>query len=59
MTEREPYYRPDLAFVHHAGFAGHVQNTQRGILARLQAHGMQPGQRVLDVAVTRPAANSK
>ena len=49
MPEREPYYRPDLAYVHHAGFAGHVQNTQRGILARLHAHGLRRGQRVLDV----------
>jgi len=35
--------------VHHAGFAGHVKNTQRGILDRLHAHGVKGGQRVLDV----------
>jgi len=49
MAEREPYYRPDLAYVHHAGFAGHVENTQRGILERLRIHGVQRGERVLDV----------
>jgi len=49
MTARAPYYRSDLAWVHHVGYAGHVDNTQRGIVARLRRHGMAPGGRVLDV----------
>jgi SAM-dependent methyltransferase len=48
-VSREPYYRTDLAWVHHAGFAGHVQNTQHGIVARLREHGVRNGQTVLDV----------
>jgi SAM-dependent methyltransferase len=44
-----PYYRPDLAWVHHVGYAGHVENTQRGIVARLRRHGVASGERVLDV----------
>lgn len=46
---REPYYRADLAWIHHTGYAGHVENTRRGIVARLREHGLRAGQRVLDV----------
>lgn len=46
---RTPYYRPDLAWVYHAGFAGYAANARDGIVARLRAHGLRPGQRVLDV----------
>jgi SAM-dependent methyltransferase len=46
---REPYYRTDLAWVHHAGYAGHVENTRRGILTLLREHGLRAGERVLDV----------
>ena len=49
MTAGTPYYRPDLAWVHHVGYAGHVENTQRGIVARLRRHGVASGERVLDV----------
>jgi SAM-dependent methyltransferase len=49
VTGGAPYYRTDLAWVHHVGYAGHVENTQRGILERLRRHGVAPGQRVLDV----------
>jgi len=46
---RVPYYRDDLAWVHHTGYAGYVANAQRGIVARLREHGLAHGQRVLDV----------
>jgi len=49
VTAGAPYYRPDLAWVHHVGYAGHVENTQRGIVARLRRHGVASGERVLDV----------
>ena len=49
MTAGAPYYRSDLAWVHHVGYAGHVENTQRGIVARLRHHGVASGERVLDV----------
>jgi SAM-dependent methyltransferase len=32
----EPYYRPDLAHVHHVGFAGHAANCAPGILELLE-----------------------
>jgi SAM-dependent methyltransferase len=47
-STRAPYYRDDLAWVHHTGYAGHVANTQAGIVARLRAHGIAAGSRVLD-----------
>ena len=47
--KQEPYYRTDLAWVHHAGYAGHVENTRGGIVDRLREHGMRAGQSVLDV----------
>ncbi len=37
---RVPYYRDDLAWVHHTGYAGYVANAQRGIVARLREHGL-------------------
>jgi SAM-dependent methyltransferase len=46
---RVPYYRDDLAWVHHAGYAGYVRNAERGILERLRERGLERGQRVLDV----------
>ena len=46
---RLPYYQDDLAWVHHTGYAGYVANAQRGILERLKAHGLKPGETVLDV----------
>lgn len=46
---RSPYYGADLAWIHHAGYAGHVENTRAGLLALLREHGLRPGQRVLDV----------
>jgi SAM-dependent methyltransferase len=44
-----PYYRDDLAWVHHAGYSGYVLNAERGIVGRLRKHGLGPGQRVLDI----------
>lgn len=46
---RAPYYRDDLAWVHHTGYAGYVANARRGIVARLRAHGLAREQVVLDV----------
>ncbi len=43
------YYRPDLAWVHHAGYSQHVQMTWPGILRRLRAAGLGDGATVLDV----------
>lgn len=48
MTDA-PYYRDDLAWVHHAGYAGYVLNAERGIVGRLRKHALAPGQRVLDI----------
>ena len=36
MTPSEPYYRRNLALVHHLGFAFHAERCAPGILARLQ-----------------------
>ena len=44
-----PYYRDDLAWVHHTGYAGYVTNAQSGIVDRLREHGLARGQRVLDI----------
>lgn len=46
---RGAYYRPDLAWVHHTGYAGHVENTRDGIVRLLGQHGVTRGRRVLDV----------
>lgn len=46
---RLPYYRDDLAWIHHTGYGGYVANAQRGIVQRLKAHGLRPEQGVLDV----------
>ena len=46
---RVPYYRDDLAWVHHTGYAGYVTNAQTGIVDRLREHGLARGQRVLDI----------
>lgn len=44
----DAYYLADLAWVHHVGYAGYVHSTLPGIVARLRAHGLQAGHRVLD-----------
>lgn len=45
----DPYTRPDLAWVHHAGYSGHVERTAPGIARLLRTGGLSPGDRVLDV----------
>jgi SAM-dependent methyltransferase len=43
------YYQTDLAWVHHTGYAHHVELTRTGIIRLLRAHGLARGDRVLDV----------
>ena len=43
------YYQPDLAWVHHNGYFGHVEQTRPGIVRRLRDHGLSQDARVLDV----------
>jgi SAM-dependent methyltransferase len=43
------HYGPDLARIHHEGFAFHVDRTADGILGLMAEAGVQPGARVLDV----------
>ncbi len=48
MSE-DVYYQPDLAWVHHAGYSQHVENTWPGINARLRAAGLADRAHVLDI----------
>jgi SAM-dependent methyltransferase len=43
------YYQPDLAWVHHSGYAHHVAITSPGILQLLRDAGLASGALVLDV----------
>lgn len=45
----DPYYRADLAWVHHAGYSRHVEQTAPGILRILRGAGLPAGARVLDI----------
>lgn len=45
----DPYYGPDLAFIHHAGYSQHVERTSPGILRILRDAGVGRGASVLDV----------
>lgn len=45
----QPYYQPDLAWVHQAGYSQHVERVARGILRLLREAGLPAGGRVLDV----------
>ena len=36
MTAEEPYYRRDLALVHHLGFGFHADATAAGVLKLLE-----------------------
>lgn len=47
--EHTTYYQPDLAWVHHSGYAHHVELTRAGVLRLLQQHGLARAARVLDV----------
>ncbi len=46
---REPYYWTDLAWVHHVGYAHHVEHTCTGILQLLHDVAVLQGACVLDV----------
>jgi len=45
----DPYYGPDLAWVHHTGYSQHVENAWPGIVRLLRDGGLGRGARVLDV----------
>ncbi len=45
----DTYYRPDLAWVHHAGYSRHVERTSADIVQLLRDAGLSAGTRVLDV----------
>src|SRR5262245_51267474 len=45
----DSYYQRDLAWVHHAGYAQHVEKVGPGIVRLLRDAGLAPGARVLDV----------
>ena len=45
----EPYYRPDLAWIHHVGYAHHVRKVHAGIVELLRTAGLSTGSHVLDV----------
>jgi SAM-dependent methyltransferase len=43
LSEDGPYYRTDLAWIHHTGFSEFATLASRGILASLQSHGIREG----------------
>jgi SAM-dependent methyltransferase len=45
----DSYYQSDLAWVHHAGYAQHVETVGPGIVRLLRDAGLGSGARVLDV----------
>src|SRR5690242_5482958 len=45
----DSYYQRDLAWVHHAGYAQHVEKVGPGIVRLLRDAGLGSGARVLDV----------
>ena len=46
---RDTCYQPDLAWVHHAGYAQHVERVGAGIVRLLRESGLAIGARILDV----------
>lgn len=46
---RDTYYQTDLAWVHHAGYAQHVERTCVGIMRLLRDGGLSAGACVLDI----------
>src|SRR4051794_33329170 len=46
--EESPYYRRDLAYIHHTGFGDFSSNASAGLLAALRAAGINRG-RVVDL----------
>jgi SAM-dependent methyltransferase len=49
VVSSEPYYQPDLSWVHHVGYSGHVEQTAPGIVRALRDGGLRAGALVLDV----------
>jgi SAM-dependent methyltransferase len=49
MNATDSYYQSDLAWVHHAGYAQHVEKVGPGIVRLLRDAGLSSGARVLDV----------
>ncbi len=45
----DTYYRSDLAWIHHTGYAQHVERVGPGIVRLLRDGGLSVGARVLDV----------
>lgn len=43
MSEEQPHYRTDLAWIHHTGFSEFATLASRGILASLQSHDIREG----------------
>lgn len=43
MSEDHPYYRPDLAWIHHTGFSEFAREASAGVLTSLTAHGIREG----------------
>ena len=48
-----PYYREDLAWVHHTGYAGYVENAQRGIVDQQETLFVRELRRMADVLGSR------
>jgi SAM-dependent methyltransferase len=48
-VERDTPYQSDLAWVHHTGYAHHVERVGAGLIRMLREHGLAAGARVLDV----------
>ncbi len=48
-TRQDPYYLPDLAWVHHVGYGHHVERVHSAIVDLLRGAGVAAGARVLDV----------
>ncbi|MBX9717125.1 MAG: class I SAM-dependent methyltransferase [Burkholderiaceae bacterium] len=48
MTD-QPYYRTDLAWAHHVGYAHYVEHTGAGLVRLLRDAGLASGAHVLDV----------
>ena len=48
-TSQDPYYLPDLAWIHHVGYGHHVERVHSAIADLLRNAGVATGARVLDV----------
>jgi SAM-dependent methyltransferase len=48
LSENRPYYRTDLAWIHHAGFSEFARVASAGVVASLKAHHIHEGM-VLDI----------